>query len=153
MEHVITDATTGITTTVPFTDTEIAAWTAAQLAALPTYANTKQWGLATGGYTISFSGGPTVQFDTSADGIGLLNGKMTRLSQPNPPASFNWQTGPTVFTLLTAAQLTGASTKIDDFVQATFDALAVVLAGITGGTITTQAQIDTASWPSASGTV
>ena len=30
MDHVITDATTGITTTVPFTDAEVAAWTAAQ---------------------------------------------------------------------------------------------------------------------------
>jgi hypothetical protein len=115
---------------------------------LVAYANAKQWALAMGGYVIAFDGGPTVPFDTSDIGLTLINGKISRLAQADPPASFNWQSGPTTFVTLTAAQIVQAGVAIADFVQATFDTLNTVFAGITGNTITTTEQIDAAGWPS-----
>lgn len=119
-------------------------WPAPNLIA---YANQKQWALATGGFTVTFSGGPTITFDTSDIGMTLITGKVARLGQANPPASFNWQTGPTTFATITAAQIIQAGCAIADFVQATFDSLNVVFADINGGSITTIAQIDGAKWP------
>lgn len=120
----------------------------ADKAALRNYANTKQWALAIGGYTVAFAGGPTVAFDTSTEGQALITGKIARLQQANPPVAFNWQSGPAGFVNLSAAQLTAAGVAIADFVQATFDALGAVIAAINAGTIKSKAQVDSADWPS-----
>jgi hypothetical protein len=117
--------------------------TQAQLLA---YANAKQWALATGGYTITVNSAPLI-FPSDVVSMGLITGKAARLAQPNPPASFEWQT-PTGFVTIAAADFIAVATQIADFVQSTFNALAVAFAAIEAGTITTTAEIDAAAWPS-----
>lgn len=112
---------------------------------LAAYANAHQWALATGGYTATIGGEPVV-FPTDAVSMGLITGKAARLAQPNPPASFEWQT-PTGFITIAAADFLTTATAIADFVQATFSALASVLADIGSGAITTFAEVDAAAWP------
>jgi len=112
---------------------------------LVAYANAEQWRRATGGYTATIDGTPMV-FPTDTVSMGLMTGKAARLDQPDPPASFRWQT-PTGFVEIAAADFRGAAIAVADFVQGTFDALAIVLSGIADGTITTIAEIDAADWP------
>lgn len=115
---------------------------------LNAYANAKQWSLATGGHTVTV-GGVARRFATDVTSMTMMDGKVTRMSQPNPPASFNWQF-PTGFVNIPAADFVVAATACADFVQATFDMLfETVQPGIADGTITTTAQIDDAAWPSA----
>lgn len=108
---------------------------------LKAYANAKQWAKASGGYLATINGA-AVPFSTSTESLGLIAGKVARLQQPNPPASVQWQTGPSAFVSITAADFITASIAIADYVQATFDKLAAVLAKIDAGTITTFSQID-----------
>lgn len=110
------------------------------------YANAKQWALATGGYTITVNSAPLV-FPSDVVSMGLITGKAARLAQPNPPASFDWQT-PTGFVTIAAADFIAVATQIADFVQSTFNALAAVFAAIEAGTTTTTAEVDAAAWPS-----
>lgn len=126
---------------------------AAPVVSLPTaeelavYANMKQWALATGGFTISLSGLPRT-FSTDDISRGLMTGKFVRLTQPNPPTTMNWQFA-TGFAPLVAADFVKAALAVEDFFQATFDALDGVIAAIAAGTTTTTAQVDAAPWPSA----
>lgn len=115
-------------------------------AMLAAYANAKQWDLATGGYTITVNSAPLV-FPSDVVSMGLITGKAARLAQPNPPASFDWQT-PAGFVTIAATDFIIVATQIADFVQLTFNALAAVFAAIAAGTITTTAEVDAASWPS-----
>jgi hypothetical protein len=112
---------------------------------LVAYANFAQWTLATGGYTIALSG-QTLTFPTDPTSISLITAKAVRLAQSSPPTTMNWQF-PTGFVSISATDFMTAATKMADFVQATFDNLATVMAGITAATITTQSQIDSSSWP------
>lgn len=116
-------------------------------AALIAYANAKQTSLVMGGFTATI-GGRAVPFATTTAGLTMVNGKVARLGQAGPPATVNWQTGPTTFVSIAAADFLAAAVKIGDFVQATFDALPAIFSAISGGTITTTAQIDAAAWPS-----
>lgn len=116
--------------------------------ALKTYANELQWRLATGGFTVEFTGGKVITFDTSTEGQALITGKVARLGQPSPPTSVKWQSGPEQVTTITAAQFKSAAVQVADYVQATFDKLGDVLAAINAGTITSKAQVDAAAWPS-----
>ena len=114
---------------------------------LSTYANYKQWSLATAGYTITLSG-VTCLFATDPESLTLITGKAVRLGQPNPPATIEWQFA-SGSVELTAADFMLAANAIADFFQGTFDTLLkVVLPGISAGTITSLAQIDSAPWPS-----
>jgi len=122
--------------------TGLAVMTTADLAA---YANAKQWALATGGHAVTIGGVPHL-FATNVESMTLMDGKVSRLSQPNPPASFNWQLD-SGFVNIPAAEFVVAATSCADFVQATFDVLFPMLAEIAAGTITTTAQIDAAAWP------
>ncbi len=117
--------------------------TQAQLIA---YANSTQWGLATGGFTVTIAS-TACTFKTDDVSTGLITGKAVRLSQLSPPATINWQfvSG---YVLITATEFIAAATQIADFVQATFDSLESVLASIASGAITTTAQVDSAAWPS-----
>lgn len=112
------------------------------------YANDKQWKLATGGFTISFVSGPTVEFGTDGVGLALLNGAVARQSAANPPATVMWQTMPSTFVPLSGARIVAAGTKIADFIAASFAALQAVTSAIAAGTITTTAQVDAYAWPS-----
>lgn len=108
---------------------------------LVAYANAKQWAVATGGRAIVVNGAP-IAFATTMDSMELMSGKVQRLDQPEPPATVNWQTGPTSFTSIDAATFKSIATELAEFFQATFDALPGIFAGISAGTITTKAQID-----------
>ncbi len=108
---------------------------------LITYANAKQWAVATSGRTVTVAGAP-IYFNTSSESMGLMTGKAVRLQQPDPPATVQWQSGPTTFETIAAADFLAAATEIADFVQATFDALPGLIANIGNGTVTSMAQID-----------
>lgn len=116
-------------------------------AELQAYANSKQWALATGGIELAL-GGSTLRFATDAVSQTLITGKAARLSQPNPPASINWQTPDGSWVTITDAEFMTVAIAIADFVQATFDTLKDVLTAIDAGTITDKAGVDAASWPS-----
>jgi hypothetical protein len=105
------------------------------------YANAKQWSLATAGFTVPI-GGKNITFTTDEISMALITGKAVRFMQPGAPASTQWQTGPTTFITIAAADFLTAATAIADFMQSTFDKLAVVLSGIAAGTITTKAGVD-----------
>lgn len=109
--------------------------------ALIAYANAKQWELASGGYVATIDGKP-IGFSTSSDAMGLMNGKVARLSQPNPPKIINWQTGPTTLTPISAEEFAKAATEIADWVQSMFDLLPGIFEKIASGAITSRAQID-----------
>ena len=115
-------------------------------AQLLAYANTKQWALATGGHTVTVGGSPHV-FATDAVSLTMMGGKVARLAQPSPPASFNWQTPDGAWLTIAAGDFPAVATACADFVQATFDALKTVEAQVAAGTITTLAQIDAYAWP------
>ncbi len=110
---------------------------------LVTYANAHQWSLAIGGYTIEGR-----LWATDVVSHGLITGKSVRLLQPGAPSSIRWQTSMGFETIQTADFL-AAAVEIADFVQATFDALNLIVNAIEDGAITTYAEIDKASWPSA----
>ena len=110
---------------------------------LVSYANTAQWRCATGGYQMTIAG-ESIPFSTSEVAMNMIAGKVARLGQAGAPASVSWQVGPTSFKEIAAVDFIAASIEIADFVQATFDALPSIFAGIADGTITTTAQIDAA---------
>lgn len=124
--------------------TGIAAPTKASLA---DYANAKQWALATGGHNVTIDG-TSYLFATDPTSLSLIAGKALRLQQANAPASVAWQFA-SGFATIAAADFVSASINIADWVQSTFTILETVLAAITSGSITTQDQIDAASWPAA----
>ncbi|WP_316224637.1 MULTISPECIES: hypothetical protein [unclassified Bradyrhizobium] len=112
-------------------------------AGLVAYANAQQWAKATGGFMMTVNG-KQVMFATTSESLALMTGKAARLQQPNPPAQVTWQIGPSTFITIAAADFILLATAVADFMQSTFDKLAVVLAGIAGGTITTRDQVDAA---------
>jgi hypothetical protein len=116
------------------------------------YANARQWALATGGFTLGIRG-QTIRFSTAESALSLMDSKVMRLAQPNAPAVVNWQVGPAAFVQISVDDFVHAATLVADFVQATFDALPAIFAGIQAGTIGTMAAIDAAAWPAATGTL
>lgn len=112
---------------------------------LAAYANELQWRLATGGHTVSVAGTPR-RFATDLTSQALITGKAVRFEQASPPASVAWQFE-SGFVTISAADFLTAAVAIADWVQSTFDALPAVLAAIASGSITTTAQVDSASWP------
>ncbi|PPQ42177.1 hypothetical protein [Rhodopseudomonas palustris] len=112
-------------------------------AALVAYANSTQWALVVGGKAVTI-GGRTITFSTTPESMTLMNGVAARQSRPNPPATINWQIGPTEFVALAATDFLAAATTVSDWVQALFDALPPIFAGIADGSIITTAQIDAA---------
>ncbi|MET3485352.1 hypothetical protein [Methylobacterium sp. 1973] len=123
--------------------------TAVQLVAL---ANARQRALAAGGFTVTIKG-QAVAFATDEASLGALDRKAMRLAQPNPPASVTWQTGPATFARIEADDFAHAATLVDDFVQATFDALPALVAGIAAGTVKTEADVIAAAWPASNATI
>jgi hypothetical protein len=76
-----------------------------------------------------------------APGLPMLPGKIER-------REFQYRRhGTQTFTTIAAADFLTAATTIADFVQSTFNTLATVLSVISAGTITTFAEIHSASWP------
>lgn len=117
---------------------------AARKAALVSYANAAQWAKAEGGLEVDLGSGLSMLFPTDAVSRGLLNGAVARAQAPSPPDTFRWQTGPSTFQVLSASQVVLAGVAVADYVQATFDTLALVVEEIDDGTITTEAEIDAA---------
>jgi hypothetical protein len=110
---------------------------------LVAYANQKQWLKASGGYTTTINS-QSVMFKTDVTSLALITGKAARFQQANPPASVDWQIGPSSFITIAAADFMTLAANIADFIQSTFDTLATVISGIQANTITTTAQIDSA---------
>ncbi|MFJ6322248.1 MULTISPECIES: hypothetical protein [unclassified Rhizobium] len=115
------------------------------VAKLMTYANAKQWSLATGGFSVMI-GEQAMIFATDVTSQGLITGKAMRLQQAGAPRTVRWQFA-SGYQEIAAADFIAASIKIADFVQATFDVLEPILDGIKGGTIKTAVDIDATTWP------
>jgi hypothetical protein len=109
------------------------------------HANRAQWGLATSGHNVTV-GGASYLFPTDTDSLSLMTSKVVRLQMTGAPTSVDWQL-PSGYVTFSASDFIVAAISIADWVQSTFEALRPVLAAISKGTITTQAQIDAASWP------
>ncbi|WP_316196592.1 DUF4376 domain-containing protein [Bradyrhizobium sp. SZCCHNS3053] len=107
------------------------------------YANVAQWQKATGGFPTNING-QEISFPTSTESLALINGKLSRFQQPNPPTSVLWQVSATEFITISADDFSSLAVSVADFVQSTFDHLQIVLGQILNGTITTKSQIDTA---------
>lgn len=114
------------------------------------YATAKRAALGAGGYTTTAAGAQHT-FETDATSLGDIAGKQLRLAQPSPPATIAWYFADAGFVTISAADFTAAAIKIADFIQATYDTLKTVIAGISGGTITDFAEIDAAAWPTNAG--
>lgn len=110
---------------------------------LITYANAAQWRKATGG-TMVIIGGQEVPFATSLNAMILINGTVVDLQISGGPSSVNWQVGVTTFVTIPKDEFIVAARAVKCFVQATFDALPAIFAGIDDGSITTADQIDAA---------
>lgn len=108
---------------------------------LPDYARNRSWEIRTGGAVIG--GVPVRTKDTD---IALIAGMALRAKtaiENSEAKSFNFDSGAGIVTL-DAAQAFAFATAVSDWVQATFDKRAEILAAITAGTITTRAQVDAA---------
>lgn len=112
---------------------------------LKAYANAEQWRRATGGYTATIDG-TSHFFPTDETSYNLMTGKAKRLDQPGAQDPFRWQL-PAGYISISVADFRTVAVAIADYMQATFDALEPILDAIDAGTITTFAEIDTASWP------
>lgn len=113
---------------------------------LTAYANAKQWKIAVGGHSVTINGA-AVFFATDETSFSLITGKAARLQLSGAPASVDWQTGPTTFVTIAAADFIAAAANVADWMQSTWDVLKQVLAAITAGTITTMAQVDSPPSP------
>jgi hypothetical protein len=116
---------------------------------LAAYANAKQNTIASGGISVSVgtSTAPqSVEASTSTANLILLQGAAA-LAQANSSATFQWVQSNGVAITLTATQVLTILSAVQTFLQQTFTTLAGVLAAITAGTITTQAQVDTPPSP------
>ncbi|MGC2776501.1 MAG: hypothetical protein WA418_12810, partial [Bradyrhizobium sp.] len=110
---------------------------------LASYANLLQWKKAQGGCAVTVAGAQ-VTIATTTESLSLITSKAARLQQPNPPATVQWQTGPSTFVTIAAADFLALAVAVADFVQSTFDVLATVLSGIVSGQVTLFSQVDTA---------
>ena len=112
---------------------------------LVAYANAYQWRLATSGHNVSI-GGTSYLFPTDDVSLSLMTGKAVRLQMSGAPTSVDWQL-PSGFVTISAADFLTCAAALADWVQSTFEALRPVLAAISAGTITTEAAVGAASWP------
>lgn len=113
----------------------------AKKAALLAYASTKHRAVAYN--TVTVNG---VIVSTTADGRVDLAGAV-QLAQLVPAHVFDWvcTTGPIQ---LNASQVIALGVAVGQWVQSVYTVYGGVISGINDGTITTQAQIDAAAWPS-----
>lgn len=113
---------------------------------LTAYANALQWGLASGGVTITVAGTPRL-WNTDPISLSLITGMAVRLTHGlSPPATVDWQFA-AAFVTISAADFMLAATAVSDWILSTFVVLKAVLAAIEAGSISTFAQVDSASWP------
>lgn len=124
--------------------------TSAQLVA---YAEAKQASLVSGGFSFNIAapGQPenVILADTDLSGRTNLNG-LVDLAKLDDGFTSVWVQGGKGVTV-TAPEIIALGVAVGKFVVATYQTLAAVFAGISGGSITTIAQIDAASWPSNTG--
>lgn len=110
---------------------------------LLTYANFKQWNVATGGY-VATVGELQIPFKTDVSSLSLITGKVVSITQPDGPQSVDWQVGPYSIISIEADDFLAAARAVDIFVQGTFTTLKTVFEKIADGTFTTRDQIDQA---------
>ncbi|WP_316200922.1 MULTISPECIES: hypothetical protein [unclassified Bradyrhizobium] len=103
------------------------------------YVNGKSAAIA--GYAVTIDGNE-VTIPTSADILATINGMWLRLNRPNPPSSVTLQLDWTTVVTIPVDQFLDLASGIYDNSQAAIAKAKVAFAGITAGTITTYAQID-----------
>jgi hypothetical protein len=108
---------------------------------LISHANLSQMKKALGGVSVQLTD-QVIQFSTDPVSMAFVNGKALRIQLPNPPATVNWQVGPTSFVAITSEDFITAAAHVADFIQSTFDALPGLFEKIENGEITTTAEID-----------
>lgn len=116
---------------------------------LSAYAASKQSAIAAGGISVNVapSGSPQmVEASTDVASLVLLQGALA-IAQSSPWTSFSWVESTGVAVTLNATQIETIFVAVSTFLQATFAALAAVLASIGSGAIATTTQVDQASWP------
>lgn len=114
---------------------------------LAPYAYAKQSVIMSGGITVNVGGTVgNVEASTDTNSLVILNGAYT-MAQANPGLTFNWVQSTGVAVTLTSAQVITIFNAVSAFIQSTFTALSTAVSGISGGTITTTAQVDAVAWP------
>jgi hypothetical protein len=102
------------------------------------YTANARWLWQTGGITVA---GETYLTDRVS---GNERNVAYNYAQANPATTFDWKLPNGTFVALTAAQLTHVAESEAGFVQSCFTCEQNTVASITGGTITTRAQVDAA---------
>jgi hypothetical protein len=105
---------------------------------LQTYSADARYRLASGGVLIA--GKPYLSDPTARNTLGSAHD----FAVANPGHITDWKLADGTFIQLTEAQLASALQKMATFVQSCFTCESTTLAAITGGTITTLAQVDAA---------
>lgn len=106
------------------------------------YAADKRWRVETGGIVL---GGLPVATD---DRSKLMIAGARISAQSDPEFETDWAVGLTASATIDAAQVLAISDAVLNHVHNCFAVWKIVVAAITGGTITSPAQIESAEWPS-----
>jgi hypothetical protein len=107
------------------------------------YAANVRYNHASGGVIVTSLGG-SVPFLSDSQSRNMVNSAFDFLTLKGAGATVHWKLSDGTFVVLDVAQITTLMDDMATFVQACFGEESTLVAGIAGGTITTQAQIDAA---------
>lgn len=148
MEHVIYNAKSGETTTVPFSPEEEAEWLAAQAdpkIALRDYAAQKRRDLING-YAVINVGERSIPVWVDPESRGSVTGLVVA-SNIVPDLTAPWKGADGIFYQLSTAEITALALGMMQFVQDAFAIEGSLQDAIDSGVITETFQIDAANWP------
>lgn len=112
-------------------------------AALLDYAGKKRWAVETGGFVFN---GMTIATDSRSQ--GKVSGAFSQSKADANFKVYDWKLAPGVYIdELNAASIIAIGDAVVAHVQACFSAERAIAEAIIGGTITTFAEIDAATWP------
>ncbi len=107
------------------------------------YAANVRYNTASGGVAVTSLGG-SVLFLTDVISRNTINSAYDFMTQKGAGYTVRWKLSDGSFITLNVTQMTTLMNAVATFVQSCFACESTQVAGITGGTITTQAQIDSA---------
>jgi hypothetical protein len=110
---------------------------------LTAYAANARYNKASGGVIVTSLGG-SVPFMTDTVSRNTINSAYDYMTQKGTGATVHWKLSDGTFIVLNTTQMTLLMNDVAPFVQSCFTCEANTVASITGGTITTQAQVDAA---------
>lgn len=148
MEHVVKDARTGETTSVPFTAEEEAAWLASRpdpRVSLRDYAAQKRRDLVNG-YAVIDVGERSIPTWIDPESRGAVTGLVVA-SGIVPNLNAPWKGADGVLYSLSSNEITALALGMMQFVQDAFAIEASLQDAIESGVITETFQIDGAGWP------